>query len=48
LLVATFVGARLSDLPDFLSSAVIAAIIVVCLTWIVMPPLVKFFHSWLH
>ncbi len=48
LLVATFVGARLSNFPDFLSSAIVAVIIVVCLTWIVMPMLVKLFRFWLH
>lgn len=48
LLVATFLGPRLLNLPAVVSSAVIAAVIVVCLTWIVMPALVKLLHSWLH
>jgi len=47
-LVGTSVGPRLANLPSILSAAVIAAAIVVCLTWIVMPALVKGFHSWLH
>jgi len=48
LLVATVIGSRLSNLPDLVSSAIVAAAIVVCLTWIVMPALVKLLHSWLH
>jgi antibiotic biosynthesis monooxygenase (ABM) superfamily enzyme len=48
LFVGTLIGPRLSDFPTFLSSAIVAAVIVVCLTWIVMPALVKLSHSWLH
>ena len=47
-LVGTLIGPPLADFPTALSSAIIAAVIVVCLTWIVMPVLVKVFHSWLH
>lgn len=47
-LVGSSVAPRLANLPSILSAAVIAAAIVVCLTWIVMPVLVKGFHSWLH
>jgi uncharacterized protein len=47
-LVGTLIGPRLSAFPALLSSAIVAAVIVVCLTWIVMPTLVKLFHSWLH
>lgn len=47
-LVGTFLGPALSNLPSFVGAAVIAAAIVVCLTWIVMPALVKLSHSWLH
>jgi uncharacterized protein len=47
-LVGTVIGARLAGLPTPESSAIVAGVIVVCLTWIVMPVLVKFFHSWLH
>lgn len=43
MLVAILVGPPLSNLPTLLSSAIVAAIIVVCLTWIVMPVLVKSF-----
>jgi uncharacterized protein len=48
LLVATLLGPVLSNLAAVVSSAVIAAAIVVCLTWVVMPALVKVAHSWLH
>jgi hypothetical protein len=47
-LVGRLIAPRLTDLPTALSSAAIAAVIVVCLTWIVMPALVKAFHSWLR
>lgn len=48
LLVGTSIGPLLANLPAVVSSAVIAAAIVVCLTWIVMPALVRLFYSWLH
>src|SRR5262245_377234 len=38
LLVGTFIGPRLSPLPIFFSSAIVA----------LMPALVKVFHSWIH
>ena len=47
-LVGTVVGARLVAFPSLLSAAIVAAVIVLCLTWIVMPALVKLFDSWLH
>lgn len=47
-LVSTFIAPYLNVLPNLLGSAVIAAVIVVCLTWMVMPWLAKLFHSWLH
>ena len=43
-LVGSFVGPHLANLPSILSAALIAATIVVCLTWIVMPALVKLFQ----
>lgn len=45
--VAFFMGPNLSQLPAALSSGIIAAAIVVCLTWIVMPTLVRLFRFWL-
>jgi len=48
LLVGTLIGPVLENFPVVVRSAVIAAAIVVCLTWIVMPALVKIAHSWLH
>jgi len=48
LLVGTLIGPVLDNFPVVVRSAVIAAAIVVCLTWIVMPALVKIAHSWLH
>ncbi len=47
LVVGTLLGARLSGLPLLVSSGIIAAVIVVCLTWIVMPMLVRLFQAWL-
>ena len=47
-LVAISFGPILANLPGVVSSAIIAAAIVFCLTWIVMPALVQLFHSWLH
>lgn len=47
-LVGTLIGPQLAELPRFLRAAIIAAVIVLCLTWIVMPALVKVFHSWLY
>jgi antibiotic biosynthesis monooxygenase (ABM) superfamily enzyme len=47
-LVGTFVGPLLADLPSIVGAAVIAAAIVVCLTWGIMPALVKGFQTWLH
>jgi antibiotic biosynthesis monooxygenase (ABM) superfamily enzyme len=44
LVVGTLLGARLAELPALVSSGIVAAVIVVCLTWIVMPLLVRLFH----
>jgi uncharacterized protein len=44
LVVGTLLGTRLAELPALVSSGVVAAVIVVCLTWIVMPLLVRLFH----
>jgi antibiotic biosynthesis monooxygenase (ABM) superfamily enzyme len=48
LLVGNVIGPPLATLPYVVSSALVAAVIVVCLTWIVMPTLVKLLKSWLH
>jgi uncharacterized protein len=48
LLVGNLIGPVLAGFPTVLSSAVVGAVMIVCLTWIVMPLLVKLFHSWLH
>ncbi len=47
-LVAGLIGPPLAGAPAILSSALINAGIVVCLTWIVMPALVKVFRFWLQ
>ena len=47
-LVGSLIGPHLVKLPSIMAAAVIAAAIVVCLTWIVMPVVVKAFHAWLH
>jgi antibiotic biosynthesis monooxygenase (ABM) superfamily enzyme len=46
-LVGSLVGPTVASLPALASAAIVAAFIVACLTWIVMPLLVKFFHGWL-
>ncbi len=48
LIVGILIGPLLGDLHLALRSSIVAAIIVVCLTWIVMPVLVKVFHFWLR
>lgn len=47
-LIAIAAIPRLADLPYLISSAIVAATVVVCLTWIVMPTLVKLLKPWLH
>jgi uncharacterized protein len=47
-LVAGLIGPPLANVPTVLSSAIVNAGIVACLTWIVMPTLVRVFRSWLH
>ena len=47
-LVAISFGPVFENLPALVSSAIIAAAIVFCLTWIVMPALVQLVHSWLR
>jgi len=48
LVFGTLLGARLAGLPLLVSSGIVAAVIVACLTWIVMPLLVRLFHFWLR
>lgn len=45
--VGTLIGPHLAGGSTLLTSALIAAVIVVCLTWLVMPLLVKVFRFWL-
>jgi uncharacterized protein len=47
-LVGWLIGPYVGKLPSLGSAAIIAGFIVVCLTWIVMPLLVKLFHRWLE
>ena len=47
-LIAIVLAPHLTGLPYLVSSAAVAAAIVFCLTWIVMPALVQLAHSWLH
>ena len=47
-LVAGLIGPPLAGASAVLSSAIINVGIVACLTWIVMPVLVRVFRSWLH
>ena len=46
-IVGTLIAPHLDNFPSFLNAAIIGAVIVLGLTWIVMPLLVKVFHSWL-
>jgi hypothetical protein len=48
LTVSNLVAPSLSNLPLLLGSAIVNAVIVACLTWIMMPVLVKLFRFWLH
>ena len=48
LLLGATVAPRLRDLPMWLSGLVMAASIVVALTWLVMPLVTRLFHRWLH
>jgi len=47
-LVAFVLVPYLAGLPYLVSSAAVAAAIVLCLTWMVMPALVQLCQSWLH
>ena len=47
-LVGTLIGPYLITLPRLIGAALIAALIVLCLTWVIMPALVKLFHGWLR
>jgi uncharacterized protein len=47
-LVGSLIGPYVAKLPSLAGAAIVAGLIVVCLTWIVMPLLVKFFHGWLE
>jgi len=47
-LVGALIGPPLAGFPTALSSAIVAAVIVVCLTWLVMPALVRVFRFWLR
>ena len=48
LIVSSFIAPHLGSLPQLLGSAIANAVVVACLTWVVMPALVKLFHTWLH
>ena len=48
LLLGATVGPRVRDVPVWLSGLVMAASIVVALTWLVMPLLTRLLHRWLH
>jgi antibiotic biosynthesis monooxygenase (ABM) superfamily enzyme len=47
-LIGRLIGPHLAGVPSVVSAALIGAAIVVCLTWMIMPALVKLFHAWLH
>jgi len=47
-ILSLLIGPYLVNFSEILSSGIMAAAIVVCLTWIVMPLIVKLFHAWLH
>ena len=47
-IVSRFLVPRLSGLPQLFGSAIATAVVVACLTWLVMPLLVRLFSLWLH
>ncbi|MCS7048616.1 MAG: antibiotic biosynthesis monooxygenase [Verrucomicrobiae bacterium] len=48
LLIGVGPGSWLATLPVWLRDLIVAALIVACLTWLVMPALTKLFHPWLE
>ena len=48
LVLGATVGPRVRELPMWVSGLVMAASIVVALTWLVMPLLTRLLHRWLH
>lgn len=41
-------GQRLGMLPSFVTTGIVTLLVVVTLTWVVMPALTKMFKPWLH
>lgn len=48
LLLGTYVGPLVHELPRLHSTLIIAGCMVICLTWIVMPAVTKVLHHWLQ
>ncbi len=48
LMVSNLIAPQLNSLPLLLGSAIANAVVVACLTWIVMPLLVRLFSFWLR
>jgi antibiotic biosynthesis monooxygenase (ABM) superfamily enzyme len=48
LLIGIILAPQLRTLPLALNLFVVSALIVTCLTWLVMPPLTRWFKPWLH
>jgi antibiotic biosynthesis monooxygenase (ABM) superfamily enzyme len=48
LLIGLFLGPHLRTLPLPLNVLVVSALIVTCLTWLIMPALTRLLHVWLH
>ena len=48
LLIGIILAPQLRKLPLALNLFIVSALIVTCLTWLVMPPLTRWFKPWLH
>jgi uncharacterized protein len=48
LFIGVFLSPQLRRLPLVLNIFVVSALIVTCLTWLVMPALTRWFKTWLH
>jgi len=48
LTIGLVLAPRLKELPLPLNSLIVSALIVICLTWLVMPLLTRWFKAWLH
>ncbi len=48
LLLSNFVGPHLHEVPKVFATLISASLMVIALTWMVMPTVTKLLHRWLH